>query len=127
MQNPFSMFFGKLFGIYLVLVGLAFLTRREWCKKAIIDIADSAGLMAVTGMIGILLGSSVVITHNLWLNSWEVVVTTLGWLLLVQGAGRLLAPHFLARCLKGIAHQVFALFTWIWLLIGAYLLWSVST
>lgn len=127
MQNPLSPFLGQLFGIYLVILGLGFLMHRERSKKAILATLESPALMFITGILTTLIGTAIVITHNTWPNSWEVLITLIGWLLLVQGAGRLLAPHIIARGFKAILHKGFPLFTWFWLLIGAYLLWSVNT
>jgi uncharacterized membrane protein HdeD (DUF308 family) len=34
-----------------------------------------------------------VLTHNVWLMSWRVLVTLIGWFLLIRGAVRVLIPE----------------------------------
>ncbi len=125
MLNPLSLFFGQLFGVFYVILGLSFLLQQERSKKAIHDVLDSPGLMFISGIITTLLGAVVVITHNTWAYTWEVVITLIGWRFLLQGACRLLAPHHLARYFKAVTHNYYTLFSWFWFLVGAYLLWSV--
>lgn len=125
MLNSLSLFFGQLFGVFYVILGLSFLLQQERSKKAIHDVVDSHGLMFVTGIITTLLGAVVVITHNTWAYTWEVVVTLIGWRFLLQGAARLLIPHHVARYFKAVLHGYYTLFSWFWFLVGAYLLWSV--
>ena len=46
----------------------------------------------LSGMLTLLAGLAVVNTHNLWTTGWPVVVTLLGWLMVVAGFARLLLP-----------------------------------
>ena len=38
-------------------------------------------------------GLAVVLTHNVWVADWPVLITILGWLTAIAGAFRLLAPQ----------------------------------
>ena len=37
-------------------------------------------------------GLAIVLVHNVWVADWRVIITLLGWLLLVRGAVRILIP-----------------------------------
>lgn len=39
------------------------------------------------------LGLLIVITHNVWVTDWAVVVTIIGWLMVVEGIMNMVLPH----------------------------------
>lgn len=41
----------------------------------------------------LLLGLIVVVTHNVWVTDWAVVVTIIGWLMVVEGTLYMVLPH----------------------------------
>ena len=38
-------------------------------------------------------GLAIVLTHNVWVADWPVIITLLGWLAVISGAVRIFAPH----------------------------------
>ena len=53
------------------------------------DFIDSAkkktSLFFVVGVYALLLGLALVLSHNVWDNSWRVIITILGWITLAKG------------------------------------------
>src|SRR6266853_523173 len=45
------------------------------------------------GLITFPAGLAIVLTHNVWVANWPVLITIVGWLAMVTGAVRLLAPQ----------------------------------
>ena len=35
------------------------------------------------------------LTHNVWVANWRVLITLIGWLMLIRGAVRILAPEMI--------------------------------
>lgn len=121
-----SEFLAHVMGWYLGLVGLAMLIHQARFKKAMHDMASNQSLVTFTGMIGLILGLLVVTCHNVWGSQWPVVVTIVGWILLLQGLMRLFLPGAFAKMIKDLtAKSGFLLMSWVWLLVGIYLLWAV--
>jgi len=53
-------------------------------------------VVPVTYLVGILLfvaGLSIVRVHNLWVRSWPVLITLLGWVIILCGLFRMFAPE----------------------------------
>ena len=40
-------------------------------------------------------GLAIVLTHNVWVANWRVLITLIGWLMLIRGAVRILAPEMI--------------------------------
>jgi hypothetical protein len=47
----------------------------------------------MTGVLALLAGVAVVNAHNTWVPDWRVIVTVLGWLLVVRGVMNLVFPE----------------------------------
>jgi hypothetical protein len=73
----------------------------------------------------VLLGLLILVSHNIWIAKWPVIITIIGWITLLQGIARLFTPgHFVKYCKELIENRGFLLLAWIWLLVGLYLVWA---
>ena len=80
--------------------------------------------MALCGLLGVIVGLLIVVTHNVWMSGWPVLVTLIGWISLLQGIARLYIPDAFVKVYKDMLNKVgFQVWTWVWLLIGVYLIW----
>ena len=61
------------------------------------DLANSKGLLWVTGFITFIMGTVLVALHNVWSADWRVLVTLLGWLTVIKGAVIMLFPSSMMR------------------------------
>lgn len=43
------------------------------------------GLILISAFAGLVIGSMLVISHNIWDPSWTLIITILGWLSLLKG------------------------------------------
>jgi hypothetical protein len=58
-------------------------------------LADSP-LILISGVLAMTAGLSIVNTHNVWQFDWTLIVTLLGWALVLGGASRIIAPRAVA-------------------------------
>lgn len=49
--------------------------------------------MYITGVVDTLIGLAIVLVHNIWIWDFRLIITVIGWMLLVRGVGRMLAPN----------------------------------
>ena len=81
--------------------------------------------MTFSGLVALGLGLLIVIGHNIWVQSWPVVITLVGWVLILQGMLRVFWPEVFAKIMKDVlAGSGYTILSWVWLLAGAYLLWA---
>ncbi len=118
----FSPLFASVIGVYLILVSLAVLIHPHRSKKDIAEFLSDHPLLCLSGGLSVLFGLILVRTHNIWVWHWPVVITLIGWLLLLQGICRLFCPdHFIRWMKKLVTEKRLTMWAWLWLVIGVYL------
>jgi hypothetical protein len=85
-----SVFLAKLIGPILVLAGAALLVNRKLMDAIARELLSGPLLLPLLGLLDFAAGLAIVLTHNVWVADWRVIITILGWLLMVRGAVRLL-------------------------------------
>jgi hypothetical protein len=90
---PTSIFLAKLLGPILLVAGIAMLVNRRGLDAIAQELWGSPLLLLLLGIIDFAVGLAIVLTHNVWVADWRVIITLLGWLLMVRGAVRMLTPE----------------------------------
>jgi hypothetical protein len=116
-----SAFIARLIGPVMLIAGLAVLLNRQGFKSIAEEFLASRALMFLAGMMVMLAGLAIVLTHNVWTPDWRVLVTLFGWLLIIAGAIRIIEPPFLYTGARAfLRHRAMPILTGtIWLAIGA--------
>jgi hypothetical protein len=91
-----STYIARLMGPVLLIIGIGMimgmLTEGDAYSSLLKEFIGSRALIFVTGGLALLAGLAVVNAHNLWVPDWRVIVTILGWLLIVRGISNLVFP-----------------------------------
>lgn len=87
-----SIFIARLLGLYIVLVIVGILINRTFYQQVIDNIVVSPGLIAFQGAMALLGGLIIVLYHNHWDFDWTLLVTILGYWMVLQGLVRLWFP-----------------------------------
>jgi hypothetical protein len=85
-----------LIGLTLIALAAALLINLGSISTLVESVSHSSALVLVSGVLSFVAGLAVVRVHNHWAGDWAVLVTILGWLLLVGGLVRILFPIWLA-------------------------------
>ena len=88
-----SIFLAKLLGPVLLAVGAGILINPKPFHTMAGEVVRSVTLVYLFGLFDFAAGLAIVLTHNVWTANWRVLITLLGWLLLIRGAIRILAPE----------------------------------
>jgi hypothetical protein len=80
-----------LMGSTLVILGIT-VFNKPYFNAVMTDLANSKGLLWITGLSTFVMGTVIVALHNVWSTDWRVIVTLLGWLTVIKGAVILLFP-----------------------------------
>ncbi|HEY6258127.1 MAG TPA: hypothetical protein VIY51_20280 [Xanthobacteraceae bacterium] len=89
---PTSIFLAKLMGPFMALAGAAMLINRKELDALAQEFLHSRVLFFLLGLIDFAIGLAIVLTHNVWVADWRLIITLMGWLLLVRGTVRVLIP-----------------------------------
>lgn len=92
-----SIYLAQLLGPVLAIAGLAILIRPDDIAKAGQEFLDSEGLLLTSGLLALVSGLALVLSHNLWVADWRVLITSLGWIVLFAGMSRLLLAGLMRR------------------------------
>lgn len=82
----------QLLGIVYLAVGLGIIINPEFYKKLVTDFTDHPPAIYVGGIVALVIGSLLVIFHNDWKRDWTVIITILGWAVLVKGLFLIVLP-----------------------------------
>ncbi len=77
----------------MIIVSLALLANRRRFRRILEEFSRSFALIVFLGLITLVLGLLVVVSHNVWSADWRVIITLLGWTALAKGVFRVLFPH----------------------------------
>jgi hypothetical protein len=112
-----------LIGPTLIALAAATLINLGSISTLVESVSHDPALVMVSGVLSFVAGLAVVRVHNHWAGDWAVLVTILGWLLLVGGLVRLLFPIWLAGMAANFAQStgLIAGEALVFLVIGAFL------
>jgi hypothetical protein len=99
-----NMFLAKLLGLYCIIVALAMMTRKQNAVATIKAPVANPPLLLLAEVIGLACGLAMIIGHNIWSGgALPVVVTFVGWLMVIRGAGLLaLSPAGTAKLVEAL-------------------------
>jgi hypothetical protein len=99
-----SIFLARLLGPLLLAVGASILINPKPFQTMAGEVVRSITLVYLFGLFDFAAGLAIVLTHNVWAANWRVLITLIGWLTLIRGAVRILAPEaimgFAAKVLR---------------------------
>ncbi|MDH5596813.1 MAG: hypothetical protein OEY44_01805 [Candidatus Peregrinibacteria bacterium] len=115
-----SIFFARLWGSFFVIFGILFIVTGQLGKT--IEMTDDKAFVISTGYITLLMGLVTVILHNVWVASWEVAITILGWSTVIKGITKIGFPEHIRQQAQRFEkkQQLSAAFL---ILMGAWLFW----
>ena len=126
-MSPLTIFLAKLLGLYCIIVALAMITRKQSTVATIKALIGNPPLLLVVKVFGLAAGLAMIIGHNIWSGSaLPVVVTLVGWLMTIRGAGLLaLSPNATGKLFEGLRYeQLFYLYMSGTLVLGLYLTYA---
>jgi len=87
-----SLFLAQLIGPVLIVIGVGLLLKKTEFREMATDFLSSRALIFVSGLLTLVTGLAIVLTHNVWEFNWPVIITILGWLSVFGGVFRILFP-----------------------------------
>ncbi len=118
-----SIFLARLIGPVLLAIGVGVLLNAPVFRVMAGQFLHSYALIFVSGLLTLTAGLAIVLTHNVWVGDWRVIITIFGWLGVIGGAVRIVVPQEVAAIGSGLlAHGIAPLFGgFVMLVVGALL------
>ena len=118
-----STFLARLIGPLMLAVGIGIFVNGAVYRMLADEFLRSRALIYLSGLLTMTAGLAIVLTHNVWRPDWPVIITILGWLSLIAGAFRIIAPQGTERIGRQVLKNKHALTIGgvVWLVLGAIL------
>lgn len=118
-----SLFLAQFFGLYFIIASIVVFLRKKEIVKISEEIIRNRELSFVAGAMTTILGLFLALTHNVWVNSWVVIITILSWITLIKGIALMAAPEKkLLKITKKIAtNKSIVTISFVMMVIGLYL------
>ncbi len=117
-------YLARLLGLFSILTGLALIGRRQEMVAAVDALTHNPTLLLLVGLIALGIGLALVLAHNVWSGGVRpIVVTLIGWLILLRGLLILFFPASVVATLYEALHfgRLLYLYASIALVLGIYL------
>jgi hypothetical protein len=117
-----SLILAKILGSYLVIVSIAMLSNPLKMRTMVNDILASPACLALGAFFALTIGLIIINTHNVWVFSWPVIITIIGWIAFIKGLVFLFTVSLYSNMAKWLDNNVFYLsVAVIDLILGVYL------
>lgn len=121
---PLTIYLSRLIGLFLLVAALTMLVDKPGTLDAVHAIAEQRPMQIVLGMVGVAAGLAVVLGHQIWSGGiLPLVITLMGWIILIRGVILLLLTRVQTAALIGWIRidEYFYLYLGIAAAIGLYL------
>lgn len=95
-----SIFLAKAIGFIYIVVAIMLFSKQKKVKVIVKEVCSDPAMLFMTGMISLVLGTLIVLFHNIWVWDWRLLITLIGWLAIVRGIVRTLFPHIAVKIMN---------------------------
>ena len=120
-----SIFLAQLMGIFSLVMGFSMLAKQKMLISIFHELSDSRALSYILGTLMFLLGLLVILNHNIWELSPRVIITIIGWVILIEGGSYLfVSKETLRRYLAVLDNRkIYYIIAVGYLILGSYLIY----
>ncbi len=112
-----SVFLAQAFGLYFLVMGVAFVVNRKQMLQIVSEIQPVSYVSLLAGIVTLILGILLVLSHNVWVADWRVGITILAWLTFIKGTLLLTFPGYLYKCSSKVLSEktyiIYAILLWL--------------
>jgi hypothetical protein len=118
-----SIFLARLLGPSMLVVVAGLIVNRANYRALAHEFLGSPALIYLAGLLALVAGLAIVLTHNVWVMGWPVIITIFGWASLIAGILRIVFPTPLARFAERVVDNQAVLIgsILVYLVLGAWL------
>ena len=98
MEN--TMFLAKILGPYMVIVAIGIMLNLKYYQGMMEDFFKNKALIYLGGVLALIIGFLIVLSHNVWEASWVAIITIFGWGGLIKGVWLIVFPNSVGKLTK---------------------------
>jgi hypothetical protein len=87
-----SVFLARLIGPVALVAAISLFMNTAAYRAMAQEFMRSPALIYLSGLLTMTAGMAIVLSHNVWVANWPVLITIFGWLAVIGGAVRIALP-----------------------------------
>jgi len=95
-----SVFIARIFGLCYLILGAGFVFNRKAFQRVMDDFCKNAALLFYGGLLALVIGVVIILTHNVWVANWTVIITIIGWIALIKGIWIIVFPNTVPKFMQ---------------------------
>jgi len=95
-----SVFIAKIFGLCYLIIGTGFLFNRKAFQRVMEDFCKNAAVVFYGGLLALVMGVVIILTHNIWVANWTVMITIIGWAGFIKGIWIIVFPNSVSEFMQ---------------------------
>jgi len=95
-----SVFIARIAGLCYLIMGAGFLFNRKAFQQVMEDFCKNAAVVFYGGLLALVIGIVIILTHNVWVANWTVMITIIGWLALIKGIWIIVFPGTISKFMQ---------------------------
>jgi len=95
-----SIFIARIFGLCYLILGVGFLFKKKAFQGIMNDFCKNKALVFISGLFSLVIGVVIVLTHNVWVANWTVMITIIGWLGFIKGIWIIVFPNTVPKFME---------------------------
>lgn len=103
MENEISLFVAKIVTLIYIPLGIAMISGQLKAKEMFASYEKSPVLTLFVGIFAVIAGTFIVSYHNIWVKSWPILITLLGWIGVIEGVLFIAFPKPMLKAGKKIS------------------------
>jgi hypothetical protein len=97
-----AVFIARLAGPFFIAAAVGMLLNRAIYAAMIAEFVHSYALIYIAGLLALVGGLAILNVHRAWTSDWRVIITVLGWLMVIGGVVRIVLPQLTAAIANAI-------------------------
>jgi hypothetical protein len=118
-----TVFLLRLLGCSFLGVGASILIAQSHYRKVLRNASQEPAAFLLAAILPFVVGLSIVITNTLWATPAEIVVSVVGWMILLKGIIRLLAPEWAMKTTGSLGARYLSAWGIVVAIMGIGMLW----
>ena len=119
-----SIFLAKVIGLFLSISTISIIIRYKQFALIEKEVAKNPLLIYLSGFSALILGILLVVSHNMWVLDWRLIITIIGWMTLFKGIFRIFSPETVIKLIsQKMNNKFFLLAEIIFFFVGLYLIY----
>ncbi len=104
-----SVFIARILGIFYLTAATGMILNRKFYRHFMEEFCGNPVIIFFSGMLALIIGLVIVLTHNKWEADWSVIITVIGWIGLIKGVWIIIFPNSITRVMRFYKEKEYSL------------------